>query len=229
MKVRHALGVEGARDASGVVVVIDVLRAFTVSAFALAGGALECLLVPTIDEARELAASIPGAVISAEVDSLPVPGIAISNSPTQISRADVRGRSVIQRTSAGTPVINAVPEGLAVYAGSLVVAAATARACLSRRPESVTLVASADFPEDRACAQYIAEILGGERPHIDELLKSLFESERYGRLAQGAWPGFPKTDLDLALAPDRFDFAMPATRHGGHVRLQRDDHPAAPK
>src|SRR5205823_7400756 len=57
MRVRHGLGVEGARDATGIVVVIDVLRAFTVSAFALAGGARECLLVSTIDEARELAAS----------------------------------------------------------------------------------------------------------------------------------------------------------------------------
>ncbi|TMF02894.1 MAG: 2-phosphosulfolactate phosphatase, partial [Chloroflexi bacterium] len=62
----------------GVVVVIDVLRAFTVSAYALAGGARECLLVGTVDEARALAAATPGAIISAEVDTLPVAGIPIS-------------------------------------------------------------------------------------------------------------------------------------------------------
>jgi hypothetical protein len=54
---------------------------------------------------------------------------------------------------------------------------------------------------------------------VDELLQPLYTSERYRRFAAGDWPGFPKTDLDLALIPDRFDFAMPATRDGRCVRL----------
>ena len=112
MKVVHAVGVDGARTAVGVVVVIDVLRAFTVSAYALAGGARECLLVTTVDEARALAAATPGAIISAEVDTLPVAGISISNSPTQIVEADVQGHSVVQRTSAGTQAIRAPNAGL---------------------------------------------------------------------------------------------------------------------
>jgi 2-phosphosulfolactate phosphatase len=227
VEVHHALGIEGAREARGVVVVIDVLRAFTVSAYALAGGARECVLVPTVEEARALAIATPDAVLSVEVDSLPVPGIAISNSPTQMAQADVRGRTVIQRTSAGTPVINAVAQGLPIYAGSLVVARATAQACLLRRPDVVTLVASGEFPEDHACARYIEAMLGGRRPNIDELLQPLFDSERYSRVLEGDWPGFPKTDLDLALAPDRFDFAMPATRRSGHVVLTKQPAPVA--
>src|SRR5262245_34215590 len=98
MNVVHTVGVDGARDAEGVVVVIDVLRAFTVSAYALAGGARECLLVATVDEARALAGRTAGAIISAEVDTLPVPGVAISNSPTQIAETDVAGKVIVQRT-----------------------------------------------------------------------------------------------------------------------------------
>jgi 2-phosphosulfolactate phosphatase len=226
VKVTRAVGVEGARAATGVVVVIDVLRAFTVSAYALAGGARECLLVPTVDEARELATSIPDAVVSAEVDGLPIPGIAISNSPTQITRTDLRGRALVQRTSAGTPAINAVDAGHDIFAASLVVARATAQACLLRDPEVVTLIASGDFPEDHACALYIESLINGSpsRESVDELLQPLYASERYRRFATGDWPGFPKTDLDLALIPDRFDFAMPATRDRDCVRLviQRD-------
>jgi 2-phosphosulfolactate phosphatase len=220
VKVARAVGVEGARSARGVVVVIDVLRAFTVSAYALAGGARECLLVPTVEEAHKLAASIPDTVISAEVDTLPIPGIAISNSPTQIMRADLRGRVLVQRTSAGTPVISAVEEGHDIYAASLVVARATAQACLLRHPDAVTLIASADFPEDHACAAYIESILEGGRPaRIDALLKPLYDSDRYRRFKAGGWPGFPATDLELALTPDRFDFAMPARRDEECVRL----------
>ena len=66
----HATGVEGARHARGTVVVIDVLRSFTVSAYALAGGARECRLVRTVAEARALAAATPGSVVCAEEDAL---------------------------------------------------------------------------------------------------------------------------------------------------------------
>jgi 2-phosphosulfolactate phosphatase len=221
VKVTRAVGVEAARNATGAVVVIDVLRAFTVSAYALAGGARECLLVITVEEARELAASIPGAVISAEVDTLPIPGIAISNSPTQITHADLEGRSLVQRTSAGTPVISAVEPGHDIYAASLVVARATAQACLLRESESVTVIASGDFPEDHACAIYIESILNGSDANTDveELLQPLYASERYKRLAAGDWPGFPRTDLELALTADIFDFAMPAMHREDCVRL----------
>jgi 2-phosphosulfolactate phosphatase len=219
MKVVHAVGVEGARSAMGVVVVIDVLRAFTVSAYALAGGARECLLVGTVEEARALADATPGAIVSAEVDTLPVAGIPISNSPTRIVESDMHGHVLVQRTSAGTQAIRAVADADAMYAASLVVARATAQACLLRRPQTVTLVASGDYPEDHACARYIETLMRGEKEDVAHLLEALIESERYQRFARGDWPGFPTSDLDLALATDRFDFAMPATRDERCVRL----------
>ncbi|HEY0830651.1 MAG TPA: 2-phosphosulfolactate phosphatase, partial [Candidatus Dormibacteraeota bacterium] len=89
MRIVHATGIDGARHARGTVVVIDVLRAFTVSAYAFAGGARECRLVRTVDEARALAQETPGSVLCAEEDALPVEGIAISNSPTKIRQTDL--------------------------------------------------------------------------------------------------------------------------------------------
>lgn len=219
MEIVHATGVEGARKARGIVVVIDVLRSFTVSAYALAGGARECLLVPTVDEALELARRLPGAIVSAEENALPVPGIAISNSPTQVVAANLQGKTLIQRSSAGTPVMEAVAAGQDMFAGSLVVARATAQACLLRRPGIVTLVASADFPEDHACAKYIEAILSGGTLDLDPLLQPLRDSERYRKVMAGLWPGFPPTDIKLALALNRFDFAMPAARHADCIAL----------
>jgi 2-phosphosulfolactate phosphatase len=222
VEIIHATGVEGARAAHGVVVVIDVLRSFTVSAYALAGGARACLLVSTVDEARALAQRIPDAIICAEEHGLPVPGITISNSPTQIRAAYLQGRTLIQRSSAGTPVMGAVQTGDAMFAGSLVVASATAQACLSSRPSTVTLVASADFPEDHACARYIEAVLRGGSVDLDQLLLPLRESERYRRFMAGEWPGFAPSDIELSLAVDRFDFAMSATRHVDSIVLTAD-------
>jgi len=219
VQIVHALGVDGARHARGLAVVIDVLRSFTVSAYALAGGARECRLVTTTGEARALAAAIPGALLCAEEEGLPVPGIAISNSPTQIVASELTGRIVVQRSSAGTPVAAAVGEGIDMFAASLVVARATVQACLLRDPDVLTLIASADYPEDHACARYMEAIARGKKPDLHRLLQPLRESERYARLVSGGWPGFPPTDLELALQPDRFSFAMPVIRQAGYLSV----------
>jgi 2-phosphosulfolactate phosphatase len=223
MRVVRAAGVEGARDARGVVIVIDVLRAFTVTAYALAGGAREVLYVADLERAREVAAGIPGAVLSAEVDGLPVAGIAISNSPTMIASADLAGRTLVQRSSAGVQSLAAAASAARLFASSLVVAGATARQALELEPELVTLVASRpDHPEDGACAAYLAALLEGGSPDLEGLLGVLRASGRYAELAAGGVPGFPATDLALALELDRFDFALPVERgEDGLLRVRR--------
>jgi 2-phosphosulfolactate phosphatase len=90
----------------------------------------------------------------------------------------------------------------------------------------LTLIASADHPEDHACAIYVEAIIRGERPDAHRLLQPLRDSERYARVMSGNWPGFPPTDLELALIPDRFAFAMPITREAAHLRLTKADQPA---
>jgi len=214
----HATGVEGARRARGTVVVIDVLRSFTVSAYALAGGARECLLVRSVAEARALADRTEGAVICAEEDALPVEGIPLSNSPTMVRELDLRGRVLIQRSTAGTQVAAAASSD-DIFAASLVVARATVQACLSIKPGTLTLVASADHPEDHACAHYMEALISGESPDLEALLAPLRRSERYRRAISGTWPGFPPSDLELALTADAFHFAMPVAREAGYLRL----------
>ena len=219
MNIIHATGVEGARQAKGTVVVIDVLRAFTVSAYALAGGASECRLVRTVPEARALAGATPGSVLSAEEEGLPVEGIPISNSPTAIHQTNMRDRVLIQRSTAGTQAAAAVDSDN-LFAASLVVARATAEALLAAKPATVTLVASADHPEDHACAHYLEGLINGSKPDFEQLLEPVRASERYARLISGSWPGCPPSDVELSLVADRFDFAMPVTRGDGYLVLR---------
>ena len=206
---------------------IDVVRAFTVSAYALAGGAREVLLVGTVDAARRLGTEL-GAVVSAEEGGLPVEGVAISNSPTMVRDADLDGRVLVQRSTSGVQAALAAHGCDHVFAASLVVAGATARAVRALEPAQVTLVATGaplGHPEDRACADVVEALLRDRpAPPLDELLAPFLAGDRYRRSREGRWPGCPPSDMDLALALDTFDFAMrvePDGREPGCARLSR--------
>ena len=60
-------------EAAGTVVVIDVLRAFTVSAYALDAGAQEIILIGSVPEALVLHGRFPQSILMGEVDGLPIP------------------------------------------------------------------------------------------------------------------------------------------------------------
>ena len=77
--------------ACGGAVVIDVMRAFTVTAWAFHLGAERIVLLRELDEALALKARTPGSL--AFQDGAPLPGFDLANSPVQIERLDLRGRS----------------------------------------------------------------------------------------------------------------------------------------
>jgi 2-phosphosulfolactate phosphatase len=225
LRIVEADGLPGAAAARGVAVIIDVLRAFTVSAYALAAGADECLLVTSVEEALDLQRRIPESVVSAEIDGLPVDGVPISNSPSQVMREGLRGRTLIQRSSDGTLGVAAARSADAVYASSLVVARATAERLLRQDPPLITLVAMGTprgHEEDRICSRYLRALLEDCSPEAAVDLARWRGSEGARRLAAGGTPGFPPEDVELALRVDRFDFAMPVVREAALLSLRPD-------
>jgi 2-phosphosulfolactate phosphatase len=97
----HSL-LEGARRATGTVAVIDVLRGFTSAAVALANGASRIVMVRTVEEALALRDAGIGQICMGEGHGRPPDGFDFGNSPFEISDIDFRGKTIIQRTSAGT-------------------------------------------------------------------------------------------------------------------------------
>jgi len=93
---------ETCREAAGVVIVIDVLRAFSTAAYAFACGAMEILLVSTVEEALALRGQLPNSKALGEVGGLAPEGFNFGNSPTQIREQNFTGLTLIQRTGAGT-------------------------------------------------------------------------------------------------------------------------------
>src|SRR5687767_6403730 len=121
----HYTDLETCHTATGVVIVIDVLRAFSTAAYAFARGAREILLVSTVEEALELRGQLTNSKALGEVGGLAPEGFNFGNSPTQIREQDFTGLTLIQRTSAGTQGAVRSKKADVLIAASFVVASST--------------------------------------------------------------------------------------------------------
>lgn len=195
-----------------VAVVVDVMRAFTVAAWAFAQGAEKIVLAESLDEAVALKARHPDWM--ALKDGPPAPGFDTVNSPGLLRSLDLGGRTVVQKTTAGTVGALAVKEASLVLCASFVVAEATAQLLRTPQTDSVTFVVTGEdgqADEDLACAQYIARRATEPRTDAAEFLRRAGESRAAAELAEGVRQGVHPDDVALCLELDRFPFAMVAT------------------
>ena len=96
--------VEPEELAGGAAVVIDVLRAATTIAYALAAGAAQIIPCREISDALALADRFPPdeIVLGGERNGLPIDGFQLGNSPEEYSADRVAGKTVIFTTTNGT-------------------------------------------------------------------------------------------------------------------------------
>lgn len=211
-------------QATGTVVAIDVIRAFTTAAFAFAAGVQDILLVSEVEEALALRERFPGSLVMGEVGGRRPEGFDFGNSPSALIGLDLRGHRMIQRTSAGTQGIVRSTQAEALMAASFVCAAATARYLNRQSPESVTLVVTGvgfnlDGDEDAACADYLTALLRGQAPEATPYLERVRNSSD-GRFFSMHGSEFPVGDMDCCLSVDRFDFAMAVERREGMLVME---------
>ncbi|MGA5001364.1 2-phosphosulfolactate phosphatase [Streptomyces arboris] len=210
MKTRF-LGIPELTGTPPVAVVVDVMRAYTVAAWAFARGAEKIVLAESLDEALALKARHPDWV--ALKDGPPAPGFDAVNSPGLLRSADLGGRTVVQKTTAGTVGALAVKEASLVLCAGFVVAEATARLLRERGGDSVTFVVTGEdgrADEDLACAQYIARRATEEETDASGFLHRAGASRAARELAEGVRQGVHPDDIALCLELDRFPFAMVA-------------------
>jgi len=91
----------------GVAVVLDVLRATTVMVHALASGCKAVIPCLEIEEARELAGTLPreSVVLAGERRGLPIEGFDLGNSPDAFTPEVCGGKTVVMTTTNGTRAI----------------------------------------------------------------------------------------------------------------------------
>lgn len=220
MKFNYAT-LEDCHQAKGIVVVIDVLRAFSTAAYAYSLGAREILLVGTVEEALALRSQIPNSKVMGEVNGLRPDGFDFGNSPTYLSNEDLSGVTMIQRTTAGTQGVVRSQNAEVLLASSLVVANATVEHIKSLGAEEVTFVITGkNFgggDEDLACGEYLEALLRGTQPDPKPYIQRVLASKDASQHFDPNKIGFPFTDLEYCTQIDKFDFALPITREDGRL------------
>ncbi|MEU3688281.1 2-phosphosulfolactate phosphatase [Streptomyces narbonensis] len=199
-------------EVPSVAVVVDVMRAYTVAAWAFARGAEKIVLAGSLDEALALKSRHPDWV--ALKDGPPAPGFDVVNSPGLLRSLDLGGRTVVQKTTAGTVGALAVKDASLVLCAGFVVAEATARVLRARGSDGVTFVVTGEdgrAEEDLACAQYIDRRVTETETGATEFLRRADASRAAAELREGVREGAHPDDVALCLELDRFPFAMVAT------------------
>jgi 2-phosphosulfolactate phosphatase len=213
----------------GAVVAVDVIRAFTTAAYAFAAGAREIWLVADVDEAIDFKAHHTGALAMGEDHGRKPAGFDFSNSPVLISRADLGGRTIVQRTSAGTRGVVAARSAQRLWCASLVCASATARAVAASGLGAPTYLITGWFEgagassgdDDLVTAQLI------ERARIGAPLDAATAASYVAHCDEAVFTlrlsgdDVHPDDIDYATRVDAFDFAMEVTRVDGKLRLDR--------
>lgn len=192
------------------VAVIDVLRASTTIAAALANGARAVIPLENSDDVVRTAKAFERSDVrlAGERKMLPIPGFDLGNSPGDFTRDAVEGKTVIMATTNGTPAIASAQGARDVVIASYVnytVVLAMMRAAL-RGGADVTLVCAGrdrQFSlEDAGCAgRYVYNIskrLAGielndaaqacvliDRKYGDRVL-GLFDASEHGRALRDA-------------------------------------------
>lgn len=211
--------VAGARAARGVAIVIDVFRACSLIAGALARGARDVIPVADIEAARALKRDHPEWLLVGERFARPLPGFDAGNSPSALGALDLAGRTLIHTTHAGTQGLTAAAGAELVLAGALVNASATAAYVRALAPREVFLVrmghqARERCAEDDLCAEVLAARLRGRvvpPPDARARLRSAPAAQKFFAAAEWA----PEADFAFCTDTDAFDFAAGLVREPG--------------
>lgn len=213
-------------ELEGVVVVIDVLRAFTTAAYAFAAGARAVVAAHSIEEIESLRRQhAPSVTVGAQAGGRPVAGLDYGNSPASIAPLDLAGVTVIEYSAGGVRGLVDCDHASQVLAGSLVCARATAAYIEALAPPVVTFVITGlwtdrDGDEDHACADLIESYLLGHVPNREWFEWRVRDSDFGRRFGHPDNPHLPAADLELCAAADRFEFAMPMRHVGDRLVIE---------
>ena len=206
--------IDGAKQAEGLTVIIDVFRAFSLENYLYDLGVELIRPIGSVEEAFKLKETTPNSLLFGERNGIKVEGFDFGNSPSSVNADIVKGKTILHTTSAGTQGVVNAKNATRILAGSLVNARAIAEYIIETQPEVVSLVcmgwnAEELAAEDELCAEYIKSILDGEDlPNMDERVADLQFHGGEHFFNPDTQKVFPEPDFWMCIKYDRFPYIL---------------------
>jgi len=205
--------IDGAKAAKGLTVVIDVFRAFSFEAYCLHLGAEKIIPVGEVEKAYKLKEENPDMILAGERHGKILPGFDVGNSPFDVSKLDLKGKTVVHTTSAGTQGIVNAKDADEIIGGSLLCAKAISEYIKKSSYEDVSLVcmgleAKEETEEDTLCANYIKNLVLGIDTDLEKEIEIVKRTSGAKFFDEAQKDVFPEEDFHMCVEVDKFDFIV---------------------
>lgn len=227
VKILHMI--EGAKQAQGCTVIIDVFRAFTVEAYLMKNGAKKIIPVGDKGLAYKYKEDNNEFILIGERNGIQLPGFDYGNSPSQIENVDFTNKVIVHTTSAGTQGISNALLAKEILTGSLVNAKATVEYIKKRNFKEVSLVcmglrAIRETEEDNLCARYMKDLLENKNTdYIYEEIEKLKITSGAKFFDQEQQNVFPEKDFYLSTNLNNFNFVLKVVRDANGDYIEKID------
>ncbi len=220
MEIRILQLLDGAKDANGLTVIIDVFRAFSTACYAFGCGALKIFPIGDIRVAYEIKRKNPDYVLVGERNEQKPAGFDFGNSPSQLLTARLEGKTIVHTTSSGTQGIANAKNADEIITGSFVNAGAIVKYIQQKQPKTVSLVCmgyACEYPtdEDTFCAEWIKNELENKSNNFDKMVETIRTGSgaRFFDPEKQSWS--PQADFELCLDLNRFNFVLKVEQESG--------------
>ena len=223
MNIKILQGIEGAKKAKGIAVIIDVFRAFTVEAYLMNNGAKKIIPVADKELAYDYKNNNSGIILIGERGGKILPGFDYGNSPSQIEKLDFHNKVIVHTTSSGTQgLVNAADADI-ILTGSLVNAKAIANFILKNNYQEISLVCmgsngNKETDEDNLCAYYIKSLLENKDISITKDINKLKETSGKKFFDPTLQDIFPLKDFFLSTDINKFNFVLKLEEDNNHLK-----------
>ena len=210
--------IDDPQKATGITIIIDVFRAFTVEPIIIKNGAKKLIVIADKEIAYNLKKENSDYILIGERDGKKLPNFDYGNSPSQIEKVDFTNKVIVHTTSCGTQGIVNSMNAKEIITGSLVNISAIVKYIKNRGYDDISIVTLAKpgadpFEEDKLCAEYIKEKL--ENKSTDEF-KARILNLKYTSGAKffddELQEIYPKKDFYLCTDIDKYDFVLKAKK-----------------
>ncbi|WP_156292053.1 2-phosphosulfolactate phosphatase [Oceanobacillus salinisoli] len=227
MQARIYQGRESPPVKADITVVIDVIRAFTVSHYAFMKGIRRIFLVESVKQAFQVKKQHPEYLLAGEVDALKIEGFDLDNSPYYIQQKDLEGKVLVQKTTNG---VRATLNNLSsehVFVTGFTNARKTAEFIRERifRCNGATINIIASHPcgdDDLACAKYVKSILEDSASiSEEEVISRIQQSHVAEKFFDKDKKDFKREDIYCCTQELNTDFVMKVNKTGRIPVIER--------